>query len=258
MAQQPCRVPGTLGDLAGLRRQRAGPPYEGPAAGGLDECGHFDAGRGEAGGHGEEKRAGPGDHGGAAGDRERALEHGLGASRGDDTGEGPAGERQHLLVSARRQKHGVGAHVARVLLLGAEERVHGEAVGAPLGAPHVTVRQVPYGVRPDMGVQRFGEPLPGAPLVVQGLGAAGAQSGGGLSVELPTGLGGRVEQRDPYTVRSGRDARREAGRAGADHRQVRAGLLPIRVSHRGPSPPGCGWRRPAAGAPGRPAGSACR
>lgn len=208
----------------------------------------------------------PHDHGGAAGDGESALEHGLGAARGEDSGEGPAGEREDLLVAAGGEEDGVGAYLCRGLLLGALKGVHGEGVARataagrtglptqpPFHQPHMMFRQVRYAARLHVFREGVTEPLPRPPLVVQGLRASGVQSGGGLSVELAARPRRRVDQGDADAVGRGGDRGGEPRRARADHREVRSV-----VSHRDPSPPAYGWRLPGAQAPGKPVGSGGR
>ncbi len=244
VAKELSRVLGALGDLARLGGERAGPSYEGLGAGGLDECGHLDARGREAGRHGEEERAGAGDHGGASGDGEGALEHGLGAARGEDSRQGPAGEREDLLVATGGEEDCVRAHLDRGLLTGTEEGVHGEggaAVGSglvaqpPLHEPDMMIRQVGYVARLHVVCEGVVQSLPCPPLVVQGLGAAGVESGGGLAVELAARLWCRVDQGDADAVGRGGHRGGESRRARADDGEVRSV-----VSHRGPFPPACG------------------
>ncbi len=221
MPGQPGGVPGAFGDLARLGGQGPGPSQEGAGTGGLDERGHLHPGRRQAGRHGQQQGPGAGDDGGAAGHDEAPLEHRLGAARTDHTGQGPAREGQHLLVAAGGQEDGVGAHLGRLLLLGAEQCVHRESVLVPLDEPDVMVRQMPYRARPYVGPQAVPQSLPGPPLVVQCPRATGAQRGGGLPVELPAGLRGRVEQRDVHSLGRRGEGRGESGRPRADHREVR-------------------------------------
>ena len=95
----------------------------------------------------------------------------------------------------------------------------------------------------DPTVVVFGEDVLG------GSGGEGeAEAWGGPAVELSAGFRGRVDQGDPYAPGCGGDGRGEPGGARADHGEVRP------VSHRGPSPPAYGSRRPGAMAPGKPVG----
>ncbi len=247
VAQQASGVPGAFGQLACQGRDMAREPSGG---GGLHQRGDLDPGGREPGRHGQQQRSRPGHDGPAPRHHEPALEHGLGAAGGDDAGEGPAGEGQHLLVAAGGQDHGTGVHLGRLLLLRPQQRVHGEAVGPALHGPHMVIRQHADGT----GGESVPQPLPGPPPVVQRLGPPGPEPGGGLPVELPARLGRGVDQGDPYAACAGRQGGGEAGRSGADHGEVSAHGAPPR----GPSRPGCRSRRPAAPAPGRPAGWAAR
>ena len=104
--------------------------------------------------------------------------------------------------------------------VGPGDRVHGPVRRVPGDGPDMVCGEVAHPAGGELRVQPRGAPGEGAPGVVQGLGAGGAQPGGRLPVELSAGPGGRVDERHPQPEAGGGDGGGEPGRPRADDGEV--------------------------------------
>lgn len=224
----PGQAGGVHGALHGLAEgYGAGVPQQVARVGGLGERRDARPGRREARRDRQQQRPRPGDDDRTAGEHQTALEHRLRATRRDDPGQRPAGERQHLLVSPGRQDHPVRADRARLERVQGEPRFH---------APDLAPREVGDAARLDVGLKAPAQPPPGTPRVVQGPGPACPQARCGLPVELPARLGRGVHQRDAHAGVRGLQRGRDPRRAGTQDGQLVPHPAHVRLPRRLPGP----------------------
>ncbi len=162
-----------------------------------------------------------------AGQGEPGLQHGLGAARGDDAGQGPAGEGQVAFVGAGGEEHGPGPYGGG-RLVGSRDGVQRPVAVAGAVAddgPDVVEGQVGDAAGGAVGVEAAGPGGEVPPPVVQGLGPPGAQCGGGVPVELAAGPFAGVEEGDGEPEVGGGDGGGEAGGAGADDGEVSGAVM---------------------------------
>ncbi len=189
MPQQRRAVDRGLRQLGRLGQQGAGPAGVSEVVRRLDHRGDAGPGRGERCGDGEQQRAAARHDHPPARQGQSGLQHRLRATGAHHTRQGPAGEGQLTLVCAGRQQYRAGPYPARAVLVAVRT---GEGMYVPRSRRVRCRYDRPDVVSCEMGhlgggqaAEQGGE---GGPVVVEGLGARGAEGGGGVSVVLAAGL----------------------------------------------------------------------